>query len=1046
MLGKRRLRHEMLECRRLLAADCGPVDSLPTETDAYQVLQTGTTAEAEAVSRGEIAYDVIGQAGLHHLSYVPDLVHEQGNKLFVVDQDPFSVDGGSLIIFERNDDGSLESLEKIEEIEVGFSVQRMIVAGDQVLLFGSQHGWALPAVVEDRLAVLPEFPQTSVVTVNIGPDVEVIRQDLQGRAINIHHEDDRIVIVSTAGDRAAITFYPRPEIRGAVTTFDITDDGLQAVASQEIPLFGLSGVNDRGFYSAATSLPNIVYFTPDGTIAGSDHRGESNSDESGEAIRAPDEPNRPVVTVSRFLLGDDATEEVDSLELGVGFLTRFEVSPDGQTAVVVRSEFNGAGPTTHVDLLDLSDERVRGFESLELPEFSGQVMVAGPDYVVLRSYRDNTLVIIDANQQIDIAAENRVRRIEIPETLHVGFESLQVSDDRLVLHAARTADGTEPGSADGTEPGTDGQPIRQRREHILLTISMSQASIIGDAHLPSSVVPLSSHPFYLIDAESERFGFLVRGATSANGESSERPRFLFGRLAEDGEFDQDGSVPVGRWLEIDANADRLIVRQSERILEYDWDYTEEPIVTPLGEPAEPTIEAVNDEYTLIANGEDHLLDVLANDLIERFDFSRAEIVELIGAPDGAEIVGGNQVRIPAAALRDVESLRFEYVISDGQSRSSAVVEIEVESISEDEVRQLVAAVRRQAAEDFNVSVDEIVITAVERIFTEPLPIVIPGSPEVLDLSPGILVTLTAPGALALYAASLEGEIIQVFASHREILVELGLRAVDENGQTLEAVTEGDTFWLEFIADDLRPRGLGVYAAFLDLVVPTEHLVITGPVEYGVGFSRIAGGEFDEGEIDDLGAIGLTVAAPGGEPQQIYRIGVQAVGAGEITLQPEAADAVGTATLIRGRDTEVPEYLLRYTPLSLSIVAKPEVDPLDVDGNGTLTAGDALLVINFLGRFGTTSVDELEEKVLGVAAEGEQGTDTEMEKMRRYDTSGDGKISALDALVIINDLGRKTLADNFAQQSRVDMAIDTLIEDDDEDKDDDATRIVDTLGI
>jgi hypothetical protein len=796
-----------------------------------------------------------------------------------------------------------------------------------------------------------------------------------------------------------------------VTTFDITDDGLRRVSAQEIPLFGITEVNERDFYSATTSHPDIVFLTSDLAVGDS-------SDPNG--IRAPDEPVQPVVTVSRYFLGEDAIQEVDALEIGSGFLSSFEVAPDGETAVAVRSEFNSAGPTTSIDLLDLSGEQVRVFESIRLDDFSGQVLVGGPDYVVLRSYENSTLVVIDANQQIDVATENRIRRIEIPERLRVSYEYLQVTDDRLVLHAQRTTD--------GTEPDANGEP-RHRREKILLTISISEARIIADSHLPDSVVPLPSQQFFLIDSETERFGFLTRGGTA----TGDRAQFLFGRMNDDGEFDEEGTISLHRWLEIDANADRLIARESDRILEYDWEHPEDPIVTPLGE-SDPTIEAINDEYTLHANGEDHLLDVLANDVIHRLDFVHAEIVELVGAPEGAEIVGGNQVRIPASALRDAESLRFEYVISDGQHRSSAVVEIEIESIDEDQVRELVEAVRRQAAEDFDVEVEEIEITSVERVFSEPLPIVLPDDPNELDLSPGILVTLTAPNATALYAASLEGEIIQVFASRREFLVDLGLRAVDANGETLEQVTEGDHFWLEFNADDLRSDGLGVYAAFFDLIVPTENLVITGEVEYGPGFTRIAGGELHEGEVDDLGAIGGGIEAPGGERQQILRISVQAVGAGEITLQPGPADARGTEALLRGRETEVPASRVRYSPLTFSIIEPPPGEPLDADGNGILSAVDALVVINFLGRYGTTTLDQLAETVIGPGSEGEEAAAVGLDAMRRYDTSGNGIISPLDALVVINGLGRRTLADEMAEGMQVGIGIDTLIEDDDDDDD------------
>ncbi len=353
------------------------------------------------------------------------------------------------------------------------------------------------------------------------------------------------------------------------------------------------------------------------------------------------------------------------------------------------------------------------------------------------------------------------------------------------------------------------------------------------------------------------------------------------------------------------------------------------------------------------------------------------------------------------------------MISDGHDRSSAVVEIEVRSVSEAEVLELVDAVRRRAAEDFDVSPDEVEITFVERIFAEPLPIVLPNDPNTLDLSPGILVTLTVPDATALYAASLEGEIIQVFGSQREYLVELGLRAVNENGETLEEVAEGDDFWLEFNAKDLRDFGQGVYAAFFDLIVPTEHLVITGPVEYGPGFTSIRTGSFDDGEIDDLGAIGNVIENPGNARQQILRVGVRATGPGEVALRPGAADERGTETLLRGLETEVSRSSVRYTSLTLRIVEAaqidpPDGDPLDADGNGQVTAADALVVINFLGRFGSMSLEQLSDRVMAARGESEQSPVDDLLAMRRYDTSGNGTITALDALVVINGLGRQAL--------------------------------------
>ena len=62
------------------------------------------------------------------------------------------------------------------------------------------------------------------------------------------------------------------------------------------------------------------------------------------------------------------------------------------------------------------------------------------------------------------------------------------------------------------------------------------------------------------------------------------------------------------------------------------------------------------------------------------------------------------------------------------------------------------------------------------------------------------------------------------------------------------------------------------------------------------------------------------------------------------------------------------------------------DPLDTNGDGRVTANDALLVINYMGRQDSRS-------------EGEDTPRTDL------DANGDERVSALDALVIINRLDR-----------------------------------------
>ncbi len=639
MKGKRRLFHESLEKRRLLAASC----------------QAAEPAVEVSVPLGEVVSDAAGQAvqedvGLrtsilpllphHDFTFGPDLIHEQGNRIVVVDQAPFGFEGGNLFIFERADDGSLEVA---AEVAIEFPVERMIVHGDQVLLLGNNFNWfvldhsdvrvppgsisadgiSADGISEDGVSAdgtrLPQIPQTTVVTVNLGDEVEVIRQDLDGHYLDIHHEDDRLIMVSSRGREAMIAIYPPPTLLGTVNTYDITADGLRKVASNDVPIFGVTRVHGQDFYSANTEHPEILVMRPQ-EIAADGSLGDSTV---GDRIRVPNDRGEPAVTLSRVRIDGADEDTLETIELGIGFLNHFELAEDGRTGVVVRSEFLGVGPMTSVDLLDLSGDTIRVFETISLPDFNGQVLVAGPEYIVLRSFENNTLVVIDANQQIDVDAESRIRRIEFPADLRLNYEFVQVSADRIVLRGHRP---TAPNEGDRRDLDTFAPQAPEQT--ILLTVSLSEARIIADTHLPEDTTPHGSGKFFLIDSATERFGFLSGGWSFIDANTE----FVFGRLNETGEFEPEGSLPIGSWLEIDVNPERLLVRQTDQLVEYNWDNTDDPRITPMGDP-DPAIEAVNDEYTLHADGEDHVLEVLANDVIHHFRFApRAEIIELVGAP------------------------------------------------------------------------------------------------------------------------------------------------------------------------------------------------------------------------------------------------------------------------------------------------------------------------------------------------------------------------------------------------------------------------------
>lgn len=1042
MFQNRSLRHEPLESRRLLAASCDAPDPEMFADVASQPVSIAELAEGEFLQvPGDVRNVSLPVTGYSNIPYGADLIQEHGNRLFVVDQIPYSSEAGKLVIFERAEDGSLT---ETSSVEVSFPVDQMFVLDEQVVLIGNSFSWDILALPSSgaspngdaALSLLPPFgkPKVSVMTVNFGSDTSVVTQELDGRINSMVLEGDTLVVTGNQGFDVVIAIYPPPVIENFVQTYRVTPEGLQQIASVTSPHVGITQVNAASVYSAFTIHPDVVYFAP-GDLS------DNSPDATGaiDSIRKPDDAYfLPTAFVSRYALGEDAITEVATFELGSGYVSSLNIAEDGLSGVAVRIEHLGVGPSLAIDLLDFSNDSVSLFESVRLENFVGDVIAQNPEYIVLRSFSDNSLIVVNTNQSIDLSAENRVRRIKIPPQFRLRYESLQINDEMLVIRADRTDSNEVPPNPSVIYDSMTGQAPRMAPgSSVLLTISIPDASIIADTTLDESVLPHVSIRLLTIDSGTSRFGFV----SSDYQMLFDSEQLTFGGLSDSGEFVRGGAIPVGRWLEIDANADRLLARTSDRLFEFEWLSDDEPIVTPLGDP-EPQISAVDDVYTLRDTGRDHFLDVLANDVVNDGFFRQSTvIVSLDGAPEGAEIIGGRKIRIPAAAVRGAESLRLEYTISDGESRSTGVVEIVIRSIPENRVRELVQSVRRKAAEDFSVPLDEVTVLSVECRFNDPL-----GLPDdangALSTEPrlGLFVTVSVPNATARYGVTLDGNIKQLSVSRVEKLVELSLRAVNEAGEPLERLVQGQSFWLEFNARDLRAGGRGVYAAFFDLVVPTEQLEITGPVEYTPGYSGVRTGSFSEGTIDDLGAVSNSINTPGSDIQQLLRIGVRAVTAGRVTLRPEPADGIGTASLLHGLSTEVPAEQARYRPLTLSITESAQADPLDVDGSGSVTAGDALAVINFLNRYGNVELMNLEATVRGTGAEGEDAMAIELAQMRRLDTSRDDVITAMDALMIVNDLHRQSFAvsmnDNAGESEEpVGVMLDKLIDHEDDEEED-----------
>lgn len=231
----------------------------------------------------------------------------------------------------------------------------------------------------------------------------------------------------------------------------------------------------------------------------------------------------------------------------------------------------------------------------------------------------------------------------------------------------------------------------------------------------------------------------------------------------------------------------------------------------------------------------------------------------------------------------------------------------------------------------------------------------------------------------------------------------------------DAVSVGDTFFVEITVEDLRDEPQGVNGLSLDLTWDAEALeVINDPFQPAdrdsplvtSAFAGFRGGTLDEANgaamIDDLRGVGPSlsgIGTQGPEPyslihfradapsQQTLDIAIGDIGAGLVNylrnLMPDDLQIERPVITVSGGESEDP-------PVEDSEPNRGwqnSDDPLDVDGNGLRTPRDVLLIINELSANGP--------HLLPAQGPGEGRW--------QLDVNGDGGVSRLDALLIFNFL-------------------------------------------
>ncbi|EMI52004.1 hypothetical protein RSSM_06569 [Rhodopirellula sallentina SM41] len=242
------------------------------------------------------------------------------------------------------------------------------------------------------------------------------------------------------------------------------------------------------------------------------------------------------------------------------------------------------------------------------------------------------------------------------------------------------------------------------------------------------------------------------------------------------------------------------------------------------------------------------------------------------------------------------------------------------------------------------------------------------------------------------------------------LVSYDFTFVDESGQEITSVPVGQRFGLRIDAIDLgsgRPPSDAVFAGFLDILYNTDFLstipvdnsgdpdVFDFDVEFDPQFllDPAVGVNDRPGLIDEFGS---NQGSLGGSGLTLATIYFRGVAPGTTTVTGSPADRFPFQdTLLDQNDNPVPVENIQYDSETIVITGAGEplqntVMPPDVNGDNLVTAIDALIVINEMSRR---------------EASGEIAASSD--RTYYYDVNGDGYVTAVDALQVINELNATT---------------------------------------
>jgi hypothetical protein len=256
--------------------------------------------------------------------------------------------------------------------------------------------------------------------------------------------------------------------------------------------------------------------------------------------------------------------------------------------------------------------------------------------------------------------------------------------------------------------------------------------------------------------------------------------------------------------------------------------------------------------------------------------------------------------------------------------------------------------------------------------------------------------------------------VQVGNAAGDDLMELRLQATDLNGTPIDQIAVGQKFQLRGFVRDLRGNGVnrGIFAAFQDVLFNSALVGVDASSTNNLGFQVTFGPNYTNALSGDIRTVGIineigSVQAgnlPLGTNEFLqFTVTLTARSIGTVTFVGDPADLRPFHDSLTFEPPDiVPTSQIRYGLDSLNIVAGTgagagegftnQLNPLDVNADGFISAIDALQVINTINRGGSRPLT------------GDGGGEGEEPRMY-VDVNADGYVSPLDVLQVLNHLNR-----------------------------------------